>query len=140
MNGCASPLQSSLSSGGKAGSYWVDEADTLHENYQALIFIGSEFLGEFPIDPGAQPELCYRRGGVAYFCPACGEVWARLVWVNSRGEQQLFDTRSVACDKHPDQWNIPGSLLTGELFGLLDLLPRAVLLREVILHFNYYGD
>lgn len=139
MNGSASPLLSSPSASGMDASYWVADDGTLHEKYQGLIFIGNDYLGEFAIDPGNHPELRYRRSGVAYFCSDCGEVWARIVLTDSRGKQSSFEPRSVACRSHHDQWNVPGSLLAGELFGLIEVLPMNVMLREAIIHFNYYG-
>lgn len=134
-----SQLPSSSSSTGMDASIWVADDGTFHEDYKGLVFIGSDFLGEFSLDAGSHPELRYRRTGVAYFCHTCGEVWARIVLVDSRGEQKSFEPRSVACRTHYDQWNIPGSLLAGELFGLIEVLPPEALRREVAIHFNYYN-
>ena len=51
-----------------------------------------------------------------------------------RGEQQDFDAITVACEKHPDHWNLPGSLLANHLEYLLDSLPPEALIREFQIH------
>ena len=139
MNGLVSQLPSSSSSTGTSETFWVDEDGTLHETYSVLVLVGADLLGQFLVDPGSRPDLSYRRTGVAYFCQHCGEVWARLVFVDSKERQASFEVKTVACENHPDWWNVPGSLLAARLEGLLDLLPPAALQREVRVHFNYYG-
>ena len=113
---------------------WVDENGTAHEHCKVLIFIGKDYLGEFPIDGGEWPSLNYFRFGIAYFCGSCGEVWGRLVLVDSRGAHRPFSVVSVACERHYDQWEVAGSLLAGPLAGLLEELPPAALKREVMVH------
>lgn len=115
-------------------SAYSDEDGTLHEQYTISVFIGPEYYGSFPLDPGAQPGLGYRRHGVAYFCPDCGEVWARLVFMDSRRIVNPFLPVRAACPKHPDQWEVPGSLLAGGLDALLYALPERLLMRELALH------
>jgi hypothetical protein len=112
----------------------VDSDGTLHEWYKVMIFVGRDFLGEFSLDPGNQPELGYRRSGVAYYCPFCGEIWGRLIFTDSGGRQKSLEAVTVSCEKHPDQWNIPGSLLAGRLAALLPLLPEAAVRREFRIH------
>jgi len=102
------------------------------------VFIGSRLLGEFPFDPGDHPELGYRRTGVAYACSFCGDVWGRLVLVNSRGQPQPFGIERVSCAKHPDQWNVPGSLLAGPFAAFISHFPLAVLEREFEVHLKHY--
>jgi hypothetical protein len=87
-----------------------------------------------PFDPGDWPSLHWRRMSVAYFCPECGEVWARLPILNSKGELEIFEVSTVACEKHSDQWNVPGSLLSQGLESLLELMPYEAVKRE----FNLY--
>lgn len=110
---------------------WTDENGTLHERYRAEVFVGLDHLGSFEFDPGDHAELHYRRTGVAYFCPCCGDVWARLVLLDSEGNQSCLDAHSVSCHNHPDLWEEPGSLLCRGLEGLVDLLPPAALRREL---------
>ena len=55
---------------------------------------------------------------------------------NSRGEQQAFTPIEVACEKHPDHWNTPGSLLANHLERLIDSLPPEAIRREFHLHLN----
>lgn len=134
MNGQPSSQPSSSSSTNTALG-WVDsETGILHQNCRMLIFVGREFLGEFIFDPGAHPEMRWRRSGAAYFCYHCGEIWARVVMLDARGRQEAFEPERVACEKHWDQWNVAGSLLAGPLAHLLPMLPEAALKREFRIH------
>jgi hypothetical protein len=123
-----------------AEGYWIDPDGTFHENYTALIFVGQEFLGEFPWDPGAHPETRWRRFGTAYFCQVCGEVWGRVVFQDSSGRQLPFQVDTVACAEHTDQWEVPGSLLAGDLEGLLGDLPLRAVAREFRVHIKHLGE
>lgn len=113
---------------------WTDEDGTFHEQYRAAIFVAGTHLGEFAFDPGAWPSLHYRRRGIAYFCPTCGDVWARIVLWDSAESQSELDSETVSCENHADQWNTPGSLLSAGLDGLADLLPADALRREFYLY------
>jgi len=53
---------------------------------------------------------------------------------DSRGDQQAFEVMGVSCEKHPDYWNVPGSLLAEHLEYLLDSLPPEALVREFQIH------
>jgi len=140
MSELLSSSPSSLSRPGMPDAIWVDEDGTFHEWYTALIFINQQYLGQFKLDPGAHSALGYRRSGIAYYCRFCGQVWARIVFSNSNGEQQTLDVESVGCEKHSDQWNQRGSLLAGRLENLLPLLPEAVVKREFIIHQRDLGE
>lgn len=119
--------------------YWIDAAGTAHERCRLLVYVGADFLGESPIDPGDCPELGYRRGGTAYFCSQCGEIWGRLVLVGLDGKIKWFDALDkVSCQRHSDQWNVPGSLLGGSRNeGYLNYLPPAALQREFLIHLKH---
>lgn len=129
MSGLSLSSPSSSYSPGTLKS-WVDGDGTLHEWYRVLVFIGREFLGEFQLDPGDHPELGYRRTGVAYYCWHCGEVWARLVFIDSAGRRSPLNVEQISCEKHYDQWQIAGSLLGARLEGILPYLPAAAVKRE----------
>lgn len=111
--------------------YWTSHDGTAHELCKLLFFLGKTYCGASPIDPGDCPQLGWRRGGVAYFCGDCGDLWARIVLLNSRGEIQAMEVVQVACERHPDQWEVAGSLLSGARnFGYLDYLPAELVKRE----------
>lgn len=114
----------------------TDEDGTLHELYRAAVFVGGECLGEFGFDSGL-PHLRWRRTGIAYFCPACGDIWARLVFWESDGQQSLLDCERISCENHEDQWEVPGSLIFSGIEGLVELLPEAALRREIEVHMRY---
>jgi len=123
-----------------SASWWTDPDGTLHQQCRMLIFVGREFLGEFLFDPGAHPELRYRRCGAAYFCRSCGEIWARIIMIDTQGRQEGFEVEIVACEKHYDQWAVAGSLLAGNLEVLLPVFPLAAAKREFMLHLQQIGD
>jgi hypothetical protein len=111
---------------------FVDNDGTLHEQYRLLVFVDGAFLGESNIDPGSCPDLGYRRSGRAWFCPDCGDVWGRVVLIDSHGEQMPLEVDTVSCARHKDQWETPGSLLSGyRNEGYLRHLPEPALRREL---------
>jgi hypothetical protein len=122
-------------------AFWHDDDGTLHDWYKVSIFFGRQFAGQFLFDPGAHPELGYNRGSVAYFCPDCGDVWARLVFTSQfpHVEPQPFnDPLRVGCLQHGDPWEIAGSLLSGRMLGILPYLPPDILQRELMIHCQAY--
>ena len=74
----------------------------------------------------------------AYFCASCGEIWARLVLLDSTDQPLYFRTANVSCRRHPDPWNIPGSLLYDEIAYNLNELSLEALRRELDVHLAYY--
>ena len=116
--------------------FWTDPDGTLHEIYSGYIFVGNTLLGEISYDSG-RSDLNWHRCSYALFCPHCGEIWARFAMQDSRGNHQSFEAIRVACIKHPDPWNIPGSLLANHLERLLESLPPAAVRREFEVHLNY---
>ena len=110
--------------------WWTDPDGTLHEIYTGQIYIGNKHFGPISYDSGRR-DLLWHRCSYAFFCRVCGEVWARIVMFNSRGEQQAFEPVCVSCKEHSDLWNVPGSLLANHLDRLLDSLPPEVLRREL---------
>jgi len=84
----------------------------------------------------------------AYFCPACGEIWARLV---SEASPAYFDSNTVYCQRHTPQgvpgWGvIPGTLCQGFISTLssmrwiaaIENLPLAVLEREFRVMYEHW--
>ena len=70
----------------------------------------------------------------AYFCPTCGEVWARVVVPN-----QEFTVWSMPCRKHQPRFRLT---VAGSLYRLWDRdfndsFPRGALLREVLVHADW---
>jgi hypothetical protein len=121
---------------------WTDEAGTHHENCKLLFFAGKSFLGDSPYNPGAAIPLGYRRGGCLFVCRECGDVWGRILVSNSQGSKESFsEVCAVACVKHKDQWNIPGSFLSGSRnIAYLELLPPAALKREFEIHLKHLSE
>ena len=114
--------------------WWTDPDGTAHERCRAMLFVGGDFLGEFEVDSGS-PALRLRRAGVVYYCSWCGEIWGRLVLLDSRGQQLPFTLEQVSCDRHPFQWDVAGTLL-GPVEGLLESFPPDAVRREFVLHMN----
>jgi hypothetical protein len=130
MNSQESSLPSSSSPTGTS-TIWVDPDGTLHEACRLLFFVGREFLGESAFDPGNAPEMDYLRSGIACFCTHCGEVWGRVVLVDSHARQGQFEVVEIPCERHSGEWETPGSFLGGRYQeGLLKYLPPKVVVRE----------
>lgn len=110
---------------------WTDEEGTLHEDYRAAFFLRQSPAGVSTFDPGSQPLMRWRRSSLAWFCPFCGDVWARALLTDSTEKLSAFEVFTVSCEQHPDYWNIPGSLLSRGLEGLLEVLPEVLLKREL---------
>lgn len=74
-----------------------------------------------------------------WFCPVCGEVWARVEIAGSR-----FHVLTAICEKHPKDYGwmteLPGSLWSGYERDFNDSLPDEVMRREVGLCFKAYDD
>lgn len=118
---------------------WIDDSGTLHEKCKLLFLVGNDLISEGDYDPGMAPELGYRRVGVVYICQHCGQPWGHAVVLDSKGVQMPFEVDRVACEKHPDQHEIPGSLLSGyRNHGYLTLLSPRALKREFVVHHQHY--
>jgi len=113
----------------------------------ALYFLHGKLLGqsEFPCQ--------FTPHSLAYFCPTCGEVWARVV-VTHGGKPSYWSVEHVACEKHTPQgvpeWGaIPGTFCSArdsrrERLSImwwgraLEHLPPAVLQREFDLTLRHF--
>lgn len=114
---------------------YTDPDGTYHEIYRADLFLGAAYLGQFEFDSG-RADLRWPRRSVAYFCPECGDVWGRMVFTDTAGRTRLFEVVHVACERHLDQWEVPGSFLIPRLLPLIDLFPPAAAKREAVVHLN----
>lgn len=122
---------------------YTDPDGTLHEEFTAYLALRNPQTGvwssfaRFKFDAGEQPKLGYRRTGMGYFCPGCGDVWASLALIDSSETKSRFEVCRVACEDHYDNYDTPGSLLGGGMEGLLPLLPREALKRELMIHLKH---
>ena len=103
-------------------------------------FLGTQLL--------ASGVGAHHSHSLAYFCPACGDIWARMVAEDS---QSYFDIVTVYCERHvpagvPGWGVIPGTLCMGSQLNLstmcwiaaVEVLPDAVLEREFTVLYRYY--
>ena len=102
--------------------------------YTQHFFVGNEYLGSSDRLPVFVHEQQQRPQSVAYFCPECGDVWARAVI-----EGVDYSPWSMSCSKHPRF----RSLVAGSLWMDWDkdytkAFPRAVLERELQMHLAHY--
>ena len=105
---------------------WQDSFSTVHEDCEMHFLLGPTSLGFTPYDPGAHPELGFQRNSTAYFCPVCGQVWGRILLLNSKKDAVSWSLTFVPCLAHGS-----GSFLDGfRAKGLLELLPQKALQRE----------
>lgn len=111
----------------------------MHEVCRFDFFVHGEHYGSVELD-GAAIGIFSRWHSQAYFCGACGEVWARVVQNRTTGVEHFWAVQR-ACEKHFDRWEVPGSVLSRDLEAFIPGLPEALALREAILHLNSYtGD
>ena len=71
----------------------------------------------------------------AFFCPVCGEVWARAVIDGTR-----FSVWAVPCERHTttgQSISIHGSLWLSGSSEYIKHLPKEVLQRELLVHLNW---
>lgn len=102
---------------------------------KAEFFSGSQYLGQGML------RLTFIKGELerpisrAFFCPICGEVWARVV-VEGASEFQSY-TRT--CARHDPRWSIeiPGSIWISWDRDFQDAFPSEALKREVRLHLDH---
>lgn len=112
--------------------WWTDKDGTMHE--RCLLIFSTQEIVEY--DPGEFPGM-WQRASMAFFCSHCGDVWDRILVRNSRKEVMPFELFQVACWKHWDAYNVPGSILVSRLEGLLRVLPLEMLKREFVAHLKY---
>lgn len=70
--------------------------------------------------------------GHCYFCPLCGEVWAKATVHGA-----VYNVWAAKCDRHPDReiyWEWAGSIWRDWERDFEDAMPRRVLERELELH------
>lgn len=74
---------------------------------------------------------------IAYFCPFCGDIWARRLILEGNPEWVLFHK---PCSKHPHSISrgVSGSIWIGFNTDSDRNLPLPVLRREALLHLNAY--
>lgn len=80
--------------------------------YQRHFIIEGKHLGIAPCSMEFVHEELQRPRSYAYFCPVCGELWAKCpVEVVATGEVLQWMTITTNCRKHPQGcWRAPGSL------------------------------
>jgi predicted RNA-binding Zn-ribbon protein involved in translation (DUF1610 family) len=99
-------------------------------------FISGRTFGPYLAHPLYIKGELHPPRSYAYFCPVCGDVWARRIISP--------DTRWLAwsfrCPKHPDApfWHtVPGSIIPSFLFEeLWHDLPLPLKQREALLHLD----
>jgi hypothetical protein len=74
-----------------------------------------------------------RPFSIAYFCPYCGEIWARRIVQGGDPQWVLWNK---PCSKHPHSLSrgLSGSVWLGWGTDSDRNLPKAVLRREALLH------
>ena len=101
---------------------------------QRAFFLGDKFLGAGP----AEDYFCHGElrppWSIAYFCPVCGTVWARVITTD-----QPFHVYTLSCEAHPSAWEheIHGSLWIDWDKDFTNSFPPELLRREAILHLDH---
>jgi len=103
--------------------------------YLRHFWLGNTYLGS------AEDHLRFVHAEVqqpqpyAMFCPTCGELWARMPVDGSSREWRII---GGYCERHPgtSRFVVPGSLILNWEPELYEILPEAVLRRELLLHLD----
>lgn len=95
-------------------------------------FVGNQYLGEAP--RGLASRTNSPPPSLAFFCPQCGEVWARCPIDNQRWT--ISHSPCEKCDRI-DILTLPGSLWRALDTEFQNALPREALLREFHLALKY---
>jgi hypothetical protein len=104
-------------------------------NRTQSFFVGDEFLGESP--RGLQHRTNAYPLSIAFFCPSCGDIWARCpVEGSPRSRWRVAFSACERCDRI-DILNLPGSLWLPLDTDFQNALPHAALLREFHLALKY---
>lgn len=81
--------------------------------YEQFVYVNDRFLGSFPrpsvfVHAERQPAYSY-----AYFCPNCGDIWARCPVTASNGFVNKWTIEGGYCREHPgpSPFTVAGSLL-----------------------------
>ena len=97
-------------------------------NLNQYYFIEGKLWASQALSPTLSPKGYYSE---AFFCPKCGEVWARLpIYEEEKLLPWSVNTASCeACNYLPSMY--PGSLLRGTDYEFRDRLPKELYLREI---------
>ena len=114
--------------------WWTSPDGTAHETGHVQIFVRTQSLGEFLIDPGEHADMRWPRSSLAYFCGQCGEIWARMLWMSCFGRVEQWQVV-----KHPCERCGGGCLAVEGFEPLLAYLPAAVLAREYTIELASYN-
>lgn len=112
--------------------FWAEGAGYLGTVARGLVRVHAEY----------QPPYSH-----AWFCPDCGEVWAKASTYQSQPDEELtpdnkYTIEGGQCSKHPgpSPYHVPGTMLLAwddEFNNLLLSCPDAVK-REFDLHMKFY--
>lgn len=87
------------------------------------------------------PPVECKPDSLAFFCPACGDVWARLPVELPDDSFTPFFILTAACRNHSTSyWQCPGSLRTGTSETLQQTFPLPVLQWETQRHIDWYDN
>ena len=98
---------------------------------KAEVFIGGKSYGELFVADRILHGQLFPAEGRAYFCPACGELWAAIKPLD--GSKSMVIT--VPCREHHQHFFWPGGTLWLEWEReLMEALPSAALQYEALRH------
>lgn len=115
--------------------------------YTQYFIVEGKYLGQAPRKLVFIHAHLQAPNSYAFFCPICGEVWARCPI--QRGDQgyQLTEPTThwqilhVACRKHyMHAYSVPGGLMLDWDREFSDALPKAALRWELSRHLELYID
>ena len=104
-----------------------------------LWIINDDHLGPYPIGLERSHAELHRPMNVAFFCPLCGDIWARRV-VEGGDPQWVLWNR--LCKRHPSSISrgCSGSVWQNYDTEYLTNMPLDLLRREFLLHMETIYD
>jgi hypothetical protein len=104
-------------------------------------FVGDTSLGKSQIDSEYRDASIHLPWSVAYFCPVCGEIWARCR-VTHEGSLRDYMVWTRKCANHstPFFYEFPGSMWLDWDHKWQEAATMPLLIREFELHARHWED
>lgn len=99
----------------------------------AEVFIDGRYYGRMDLPFGRVGKVHTPPEGAVFFCPHCGDVWARVL-----EEGRYHQGYAVGCSKH-SHWDVPGSLWLSWDSNWNAALPPDAIRREFLLTLDHWS-
>lgn len=119
----------------------------MSSTHTQYFIVEGKYLGQAPRKLVFIHAQLQEPNSYAFFCPICGEVWARCPIQRGSGEYRVAEPTThwqifhVACKKHyMHAYSVPGGLTIDWDKEFSDALPEAALRWELVRHLQFCSD